>query len=243
MYSQSPKLFRIFAWLMLCSTSMGVGASDPNKIAAEIIEIEQLASRVKVPSSMDVEIIIVRCGAGILHNRTTVPYNCFRTGSKDQDPFILAIKSAFRRLPVTPASVGEKTVDSWINFSVVFLRATNSVEIYPSLLYNDPNELTPLYSAPQRLLKEHSPRSCNNKIAWPTVKVDIKGTPVISDSLPENESNCERRSRHILEKSDFIPATFDGSPIEALYREPFSRGLLKSKDMENPAVRSRLITG
>lgn len=42
---------------------------DPNKIAAEIVGIERLASRVKVPSSMDVEIIVVRCGAGILHSR------------------------------------------------------------------------------------------------------------------------------------------------------------------------------
>lgn len=209
--------------------------------AAVIIDVEDIENRIKVPDSMDQDVVVVRCGAGLDHRYSTAPYHCFRTRGMDRDPYVLAINNAMRLLPFSPAVVAGKPVDVWFNFSVVFNKAAASVSVFDSLLYDAPNEITSYYVAPQRLLTVHSPRSCRKKVAWPTMGVDVKGKPVQTEIDKQNGSLCERRSRQILADSSYIPATVNGTRVPAQYREPFSAGLRKRHDIENSNVGSRLV--
>lgn len=197
---------------------------------AEIRDRATESAKIEVPDNTEGGHVIVRCAAASQPNTENVPYICYRP-NPENDPYVLAIDNALPMLPLTPARVNGKEVHTWFNFSIVFLHESDKAEIFPSLLYAPPNEITAYFSAPQRILKHKGPRGCrSNQVAWATLQVDENGETVVPADLPKPETSCGRNALRLLKKSKFIPAAFNGQAIASLYREPFEKEMAKTPD-------------
>lgn len=235
-WTVSLTLSQLFVLGALLSQSYATLATSEEKAAgpvyklAAIRDAEGLAKKFRLPKNKEGELVIVRCSAASQPNTENVPYFCFRYQDTN-DPYTVAIENAMTMLPLDPATRDGKELYAWFNFSIVFDHESDKVQIVPSLVYSRPNEITPYYSAPQRILKYKGGRGCrSNQMVWPTIRISDTGVPSIPEEQPEGDTSCERNAVRTMMKSTFIPAAFNDQPIDAFYREPFDKELAKTPD-------------
>lgn len=231
--------------LPACSTNLADRSEESEPARFTNLE-ESLLSIIDFPEKSVEGTIIVRGAMRVYSNGKPGSFFIYSDTSDRglYEPYELAVTWASRRagfpdrygraprsspyqrgLKFQPAKFAGRRQDVWFNMSVVFTKTgeSESVNIYPSLLYNI-KEHGWRYSDPQRVIDSVFPSACrgfdSGEFVW--IAASISSTGEASNARivgGKARSDCEERLVELVLESNYIPARSGETFVEATFVE------------------------